>query len=58
MGIDDKAKAKAEELKGRGKEVVGDATDDKDMQAEGMANRVKGSLKQAAEKAKDAFKKE
>jgi uncharacterized protein YjbJ (UPF0337 family) len=56
MGIDEKADNKAEELKGKGKETVGDATDDKDLQAEGRAQEAKGSLKQAGEKVKDAFK--
>ena len=56
MGIDEKADNKAEELKGKGKETVGDATDDRDLQAEGRAQEAKGSLKQAGEKVKDAFK--
>ena len=56
MGIDDKADNKAEELKGKAKKVIGDATDDKDLQAKGRAEEAKGSLKQAGEKVKDAFK--
>src|SRR5215210_1422 len=56
MGIDDKADNKAEELKGKGKETIGDATDDEDLQAKGRAQEAKGSLKQAGEKVKDAFK--
>jgi uncharacterized protein YjbJ (UPF0337 family) len=56
MGIDEKADNKAEELKGKGKEAIGDATDDKDLQAKGRAQEAKGSLKQAGEKVKDAFK--
>jgi uncharacterized protein YjbJ (UPF0337 family) len=96
MGIDDKADNKAEELKGKGKETIGDATDDEDLQAIwealraaweqisavvtgqlrpafqelwtvtaplreafgqlGRAQEAKGSLKQAGEKVKDAFK--
>jgi uncharacterized protein YjbJ (UPF0337 family) len=47
---------KAEELKGKVKEGVGDATDDRDLQAEGQADQAKGNLKQAGEKIKDAFK--
>ena len=56
MGTDDKAANKAEELKGRAKEKLGDATDNEQWQAEGRAERAKGDLKQAGEKAKDAFR--
>jgi uncharacterized protein YjbJ (UPF0337 family) len=52
----DKAKNKAEELQGQGKETVGRATDDHDLEAEGKADQTKGSLKQAGEKVKDAFR--
>jgi uncharacterized protein YjbJ (UPF0337 family) len=56
MGFDEKADNKAEELKGKGKKTIGAATDDKDLQAKGRAEEAKGSLKQAGEKVKDAFK--
>ncbi|MFZ1117046.1 MAG: CsbD family protein [Propionibacteriaceae bacterium] len=56
MGTDDKIDNKAEELKGKVKEGVGDATDDRDLQAEGQADQAKGTVKQAGEKIKDAFK--
>ncbi|WP_329790360.1 CsbD family protein [Lentzea sp. DG1S-22] len=56
MGADEKFSNKAEELKGRAKEAVGDATGNEQWQAEGHAERAKGSLKQAGEKVKDAFK--
>jgi uncharacterized protein YjbJ (UPF0337 family) len=56
MGIDEKADNKADELKGKGKKTVGDATDDRDLGAEGRAQEAKGNLKQAGEKVKDAFK--
>ena len=52
----DKMKNKAEELGGKGKEAVGDATDDRDLQAEGQKDQTKGNLKQAGEKVKDVFK--
>jgi uncharacterized protein YjbJ (UPF0337 family) len=55
MGIMDKAKDKAEELEGKGKQEVGERTGDKDLQAEGQVDETKGSLKQAGEKVKDAF---
>ena len=56
MGTDDKIDNKVEELKGKIKEGVGDATDDRDLQAEGRADQTSSNLKQAGEKIKDAFK--
>ena len=52
----DKMKNKAEELSGKGKEAVGDATGDRDLQAEGQVDQASGNLKQAGEKVKNAFK--
>lgn len=56
MGTDDKMANKAQELGGKAKEAVGDATDDERLQAEGKADQTKADLKQAGEKVKDAFK--
>jgi len=56
MGSKDKMKNAAQEAKGKVKETTGDATDNKDMQAEGDVERREAQLKQAGEKAKDAFK--
>ncbi|MGZ3144032.1 CsbD family protein [Lentzea chajnantorensis] len=56
MGADEKFENKAEELKGRAKAAVGDATDNEQWQAEGRAEQAKGALKQAGEKVKDAFR--
>ncbi len=56
MGIDDKAENKKDEVVGSAKENFGDATDNESLQAKGKAQKVKGSLKQAGEKIKDAFK--
>ena len=56
MGADDKAKNKAEELKGQAKEGLGRATDDDELQVEGQTDQAKSDLKQAGEKVKDAFK--
>ena len=56
MSDSDKIKNKAEELTGRGKETLGAATHDRDLQAEGQADQTKSNLKQAGEKVKDAFK--
>ena len=52
----DKMKNKAQELAGEGKEAVGDATDNRDLQAEGEKDQAAGNLKQAGEKGKDVFK--
>ena len=56
MGADDKIENKTEELTGKAKETVGEASGDRDLQAEGQADQTKGNLKQAGEKIKDAFK--
>jgi uncharacterized protein YjbJ (UPF0337 family) len=56
MSAKDKAKNKAQEMKGQAKEKTGKATGDKDLEAEGQADQVKGNLKDAGEKVKDAFK--
>jgi uncharacterized protein YjbJ (UPF0337 family) len=55
VGAMDKLKDKAEAAKGEAKQKVGDATDNEQWQAEGKADEVKGDLKQAGEKVKDAF---
>ena len=56
MSFTDKVKNQVESLTGKGKQKVGEATGDKDLQAEGGADQAKGDLKQAGEKVKDAFK--
>ncbi len=56
MSGEDKLNNKTEEWGGKAKEGLGNVTGDKDMQAEGKADQSKGSLKQAGENIKDAFK--
>jgi uncharacterized protein YjbJ (UPF0337 family) len=56
MTDSDKVQNKAQEVTGRGKEALGAATHDRDLQAEGQADQTKSNLKQAGEKIKDAFK--
>ena len=56
MGNDDKIANKGEGMLGKAKETLGDATDDRDLQAEGKKDQSKADLKQAGEKVKDAFK--
>jgi uncharacterized protein YjbJ (UPF0337 family) len=58
MGTDDKIDNKAEELRGKAKEKVGEATGDEELEAQGHADQTKGNLKQAAEKVKDAFRRD
>jgi uncharacterized protein YjbJ (UPF0337 family) len=53
MSGTDKVAGKAEELKGTIKEKVGDATDNRSMQAEGAADQMSGKTKQVAEDVKD-----
>jgi uncharacterized protein YjbJ (UPF0337 family) len=52
----DKFKNKAEELQGKGKEGLGQATNDPELEAEGKGDQASGNLKQAGEKVKDVFK--
>jgi uncharacterized protein YjbJ (UPF0337 family) len=56
MGTDDKARNKAEEVKGKAKEGIGRATDDEELEAQGRVDQAESDLKQAREKVKDAFK--
>jgi len=44
---------KADDMKGRAKEAVGDLTDNDEMKREGKADRAAGSAKQKAEEAVD-----
>ena len=55
MSFMDKAKNAAQKLMGEGKQAAGERTNDPDMAAEGQKDQVAGDLKQAGEKAKDAF---
>lgn len=56
MSGTDKLTNKIEELSGKGKQAVGDATDNRDLQAEGKKEETKSNLKQGVENIKDAFK--
>ncbi|AXH95243.1 CsbD family protein [Ornithinimicrobium avium] len=56
MGMGDKIQNAAEEAKGKVKEGVGDATDNERLQAEGLGDQAEANVKQAGEKAKDAWK--
>lgn len=56
MGFMDKAKNAMEKATGQGKQKVGEATDDRSLQAEGQRDKTSGSLKNAGENVKDAVK--
>lgn len=56
MSATDKVKNAAQSAKGSVKETTGRATGNRDLEAEGKADQAMGSLKQAGEKVKDAFK--
>jgi uncharacterized protein YjbJ (UPF0337 family) len=56
MSATDKIKNHAEGAEGKAKEAVGRATGDRSTEDEGRGDQVKADLKNAGEKAKDAFK--
>ncbi len=56
MSTVDKAKNKAQAVKGSVKEATGKATNDRTLEAKGKADKAAGNLKQAGEKLKDAVK--
>lgn len=56
MGADDKARHAAEGMKGKIKEGVGKVTDNERLEAEGRVDQASADIKQAGEKAKDAFR--
>jgi uncharacterized protein YjbJ (UPF0337 family) len=57
MSAENKAASKARAAKGKVKKGAGKAVGNPRMQAEGRADQTAGNLRQAGEKAKDAFKK-
>jgi uncharacterized protein YjbJ (UPF0337 family) len=57
MGATDKMKNAAQSANCNINEHVGRATNDRNMEAEGKADKAAGSLKQAGENLKDAVKK-
>ncbi len=57
MTTTDKAKNSAQQARGKLKETVGKVSGNNKLRAEGKADQVKGNVKQAGEKLKDAFKK-
>jgi uncharacterized protein YjbJ (UPF0337 family) len=56
MSIAKKIAHKAEAVKGHAKKTLGRLTSNRRLEAEGRGDQVKGDLKQAGAKTKDAFK--
>ncbi|MEU7768663.1 CsbD family protein [Nocardia sp. NPDC049190] len=56
MSTVDKAKNKAQNLAGKTKEKLGEATGDRDQKNKGRSDQVKSDVKDAGEKVKDAFR--
>ena len=54
MSTADKASNKAQDIKGKVKEAVGDATNNEDLEAKGKTDQAKAAVKDVGEKAKDA----
>lgn len=48
--------ANLDDIKGRAKEAVGEATDDKDLEREGKVDRLTGKAKEVVEKVSDKVK--
>jgi uncharacterized protein YjbJ (UPF0337 family) len=56
MSGTDKAKNKIDQLRGKGKEILGRATGDRALEDEGRGDQSMAHLKDAGEKIKDAFR--
>ena len=56
MGLDDKIKNAAQDLTGKAKEKLGNATDNDKLAAEGAADQAEAKVKKAAENVKDQLK--
>jgi uncharacterized protein YjbJ (UPF0337 family) len=54
MSMEEQAKGKLEEVKGRGEQAQGDLTGDKSKKTEGILDEAKGKLRQEADKVREA----
>ena len=55
MGIGDDIKHNTDEMVGKVKEGVGDATDDRSLEKEGKADQVKAKVEKVGDDVKDIF---
>ena len=55
MGTGDDIKHNMEDMKGKAKEAIGDATDNERLQAEGVAEQAGAKMKKVGDDVKDAF---
>jgi len=56
MGEVDKAKHEGQDLLGKAKEEIGDATDNHSLQAEGVADQVKAGVGKAGDELRDEIR--
>ena len=54
----DRINGKLDDVKGNIKRKIGEATDDKELQGEGLLDQAKGKIQNAAGKVKDEFRAE
>lgn len=57
MAADDTVKNRSQQVRGKAKEVAGQATGNKKLEASGKSDMAKGEVKQRGSKVKDAFTK-
>lgn len=57
MSANDKLKHEAEDLTGKAKEAVGDATGNEKLEDEGKADQVSAKVKKVGDDVKDLFRK-
>ncbi len=57
MGLKDKISNAVQDLKGKGKEAGGRASDNEDLESKGKSDQTKSSAKDAGENIKDTFRK-
>lgn len=57
MGIAAKAENAAQDLAGKAKEAIGDATDNERLEAEGKKDQTEAAARTSGENVKDAFRK-